>query len=108
VIAVDASGRIIYASGTAITIYSSAGVVLSTATFTEANGVAGLALTPTGYLYAGGAITLGSPNYGKMAKFKASTGDEETSGWPVYLGGYVDGVAATPGPIGTFPTEWGV
>jgi hypothetical protein len=108
VIAVDASGRIIHTDGTAITIYSSAGVVLSTATFTEASGVAGLALTPSGYLYAGGAITLGSPNYGKMAKFKASTGDEETSGWPVYFLDRVRGVATTPGPIGTFPTEWGV
>jgi hypothetical protein len=108
VIAVDASGRIIYASGTAITIYSSAGAVLSTATVSEVNGNSGLALTPTGYLYAGGAITMGAPNYGKMAKFKVSTGDEETSGWPVYFLDRVRGVAATPGPIGTFPTEWGV
>jgi hypothetical protein len=108
VIAVDASGRIIYASGTAITIYSSAGVVLSTATFSEVNGNSGLALTPTGYLYAGGAITMGNPYYGKMAKFKASTGDEEAAGWPVYLVPKIIGVAATPGPIGTFPTEWGV
>lgn len=92
--------------------YSSAGVLLWSQTYDNAQYPTGIAVTPEGNVYVVGGEAEGSEIF--IKRYNGTTGAEETgAGWPVstgqdeyggYIGAYA--VAVSPGLIGTFPSAW--